>query len=54
MLPSIAPYFTSSWVDYLLCEKYFLLFKKFSCTDWYKRNLKLFETYIPMNNFGAL
>lgn len=42
MLPSIAPYFTSSWVDYLICEKYYILFRKFFCTDWYSKNLKIF------------
>jgi hypothetical protein len=43
MLPSLAPYFTSEWMDYLLCERYYILFRKFFCTDWYNKNLKSFE-----------
>lgn len=54
MLPSIAPYFTSPWVDYLICEKYFILFKKFFCTDWYSKNLKTFESYLATRNSSIL
>ena len=54
MLPSIAPYFTSPWVDYLICEKYYLLFKKFFCTDWYSRSLKTFQTYLFGNNITGI
>lgn len=46
MLASLAPYFTSQWMDYLICEKYYILFKKFFCTDFYSKSLKPFEIYI--------
>lgn len=44
IIPSIAPCFTSLWADYVICEKYYLLFKKFLCTDWYKKSLKAFRS----------
>ena len=54
IIPSIAPCFTSSWADYLICEKYYLLFKKFLCTDWYSKSLKNFKNLKISNITGIL
>lgn len=54
MVSSIAPYFTSPWVDYLICEKYYILFKKFFCTDWYRKNLKMLDSYFQTKNYSVL
>ena len=41
------PYFQYPWADYLLCEKYYLLSKKFFSTDWYSKTLKSFKSLLP-------
>jgi hypothetical protein len=54
MLASLAPYFTSQWMDYLICEKYDILFKKFFCTDWYNKTLKVFEAFAKTGSIAAV
>ncbi len=41
--PVILPFFKGRWADSLICEKYFLLFKKFFSTKWYLSVLSSFE-----------
>lgn len=50
MLASMTPYFTSPWVDYLICYKYYLMFKKYFSTEWYRKNVRAFENYIKNDN----
>ncbi len=47
---SLIPYFKSDWADYLLYQKYFFLFKKFYCTEWYNKGLKAYNS----NDFNLL